>query len=45
MQNLYDAQISSDDPDIFMLQLLKSILHILKSYHSNRHQNTSAVAS
>jgi len=45
MQSLYDDQISSDNPDTFLLQLFKSILHLLKSYHSNRHQNSSAVAS
>ncbi|CAF4313013.1 unnamed protein product [Adineta steineri] len=45
IQAIYNEQISFDHPDLFMIQLLKSILHIFKSYHLNRHQNTSAVAS
>ncbi|CAF0960409.1 unnamed protein product [Adineta steineri] len=45
IQAIYNEQISFDHPDLFMIQLLKSILHIFKSYYLNRHQNTSAVAS
>ncbi len=46
MQKLYNDQISSDHSDTFIIQLLKSILHLLKPYHSNHHhQNSSAVAS
>jgi len=45
MQSLYDEQISLANPDIVLLQLLKSTLHLLKSYYSNRHQNSSAAAS
>ncbi|CAF1291380.1 unnamed protein product [Rotaria sordida] len=45
MQKLYDDQLLSEYPDPLMIQLLKSTLHLLKSYHSNRHQHSSAVAS
>jgi hypothetical protein len=45
MQTLYNDQISSDYLDIFMIQLLKSTVYLLKPHHSNRYQNTSADAS
>jgi hypothetical protein len=45
MQTLYNDQTSSDYLDIFMTQLLKSTVYLLKPYHSNRHQNTSSDAS
>jgi len=45
MQKLHNDQISSDHSDTFIIQLLNSILHLLKPYHLNHHQNTSAVAS
>jgi hypothetical protein len=45
MENLYNDQLSSEHSDPFVLQLLKSILHLLKPYRLNLHQNSSAVAS
>ncbi|CAF3027964.1 unnamed protein product, partial [Rotaria sp. Silwood2] len=45
MQKLYDEQSLFEYPDLLMIQLLKSILHFLKSYHSNRHQFSSAFSS
>jgi len=45
MQKLYNDQISSEYSDSFIIQLLNSILHLLKPYRSNRHQNSSVVAS
>ncbi|CAF5043428.1 unnamed protein product, partial [Rotaria sp. Silwood1] len=45
MQNLYDDQLLSEYSDPLILQLLKSILHLLKPYHPNCHRRSSAVAS
>lgn len=45
MEKLYHDQLSMEHSDIFLLQLLKSILHLLKPYRSDLHQNSSAVAS
>ncbi|CAF5177720.1 unnamed protein product, partial [Rotaria magnacalcarata] len=45
MQKLNDDLISSDCSDPLMVQLLKSILHLLKPHYSNRHRNSSAVAN
>jgi hypothetical protein len=44
MQHLYDDQLTSSYPDTFLIQLLKSLVHLLKPNHANRHQNSSAVA-
>ncbi|CAF4194744.1 unnamed protein product, partial [Adineta steineri] len=51
-ENLYDLiqkisndQISFDQSDTFVIQLLNSILHLLKPYRSKHHTNSSAVAS
>ncbi|CAF1535141.1 unnamed protein product [Adineta ricciae] len=42
---LYDDQLSNDDPDTFLLELLQSILHLVKRYDSNHRHKSSAVAS
>ncbi|CAM2719778.1 unnamed protein product [Rotaria socialis] len=45
MQKLNDDLISSECSDPLMVQLLKSILHLLKPHYSSRHRNSSAVAN
>jgi hypothetical protein len=45
MQHLYEDQLTSSYPDAFLVELLKSLLHLLKPNHVNRHPHSSAVAS
>jgi hypothetical protein len=45
MQKLYEDQLSTDPCDPLIVQLLNSILHLLRPYRFNRLLQTSAVAS
>ncbi len=46
MEKLYNDQLTSEHSDQFVVQLLKSILHLLKPYRlSLHHHYSSAVAS
>ncbi len=45
MENLYNNQLVSEHSDAFAIQLLKSILHLLKPYCSDLRTNSSAIVS